>query len=962
MSAGRTCLACSRSKVKCDRETPCARCVRLGLRCVRNAPSRRGARRVVLAPQVAELQLFAPMEHDAVADTSSRIERETVRNGPAATEQLRAWALVALQRKSTTLLARTLAMATRARVDLQDLLLYSPTAAAANKQGAYAEYLPRGNPFASTLNFFQDAEDAESEAEEVCAKRARGEAVPWTSKSASRHLASTHSLPRPFAEFLQAPGAVCWGRVSVDGFISHFASPKFAAEYMDAAAMDKIYARNESDLHEHFMDAASSPMISWALAQLYKSLATASASAPCSEYLLPCESEVAFPVVLIAKDASRETFGLKSHLGVFHGGRVIIAVYDNTPLPYDTHTERRNEDESLRQPQPLEKALYAVPGKAQEVGPFNPPFHGPYAGQFGNAQAFGAAQPFAGQPFGNAGQHTAGQPLSTAGQLNGQPYGNFGAQPFSPPQSFESQAYGVAQSLGGAQPLSGMAHPGNQAYDSRPRPNSRLFAVAGPQQDARLKDARLFAAQAEGSARIVPRPFEQSARAGVEQRPAAGIEKRPVAFVKERPAARPVEAAHRAGVEKQQSFQLRVCVEKRPNQSFEGPSAKARFDRPFTYAPFAEAYVAEAHVAETYDPRQTEPPAADARLYGARPPVEHSRPSKQSRPAERAEHARASEQPLGRPFALRPPAPAAFPSAAFAPAAAFSATQKQLFAPVAFAPEKQLFAPAAFPAAAFPAAASAPAPAFPGHKQMYAPAVAFAPAAYAQAAAFAPAGQKPIFAPAVAFVPGQQQLFALGQKQYSIHNTFNTHQMNFHDSQTAFMSQQQTTFVSQQQNAFPVSQQQSAFAAAAAASQQQEQIAFAAALGHLLPPETERPADKRPPATATAERPPADAPRTTGLSLEHFSPNGLSQNGLSQNGASRDAPLTQDAHSRDNSLLPQGALSRVTSLPEFPLTPSDSRGALHVEGAAGTPRSSVRERGRDSPFSDILDDLFDTPR
>ena len=37
----RPCLACTRSKVKCDKCSPCGRCVRLGLCCVETAPGRR---------------------------------------------------------------------------------------------------------------------------------------------------------------------------------------------------------------------------------------------------------------------------------------------------------------------------------------------------------------------------------------------------------------------------------------------------------------------------------------------------------------------------------------------------------------------------------------------------------------------------------------------------------------------------------------------------------------------------------------------------------------------------------------------------------------------------------------------------------------------------------------------------------------------------------------------------------
>jgi hypothetical protein len=94
------CLACTRSKVKCDKCSPCGRCVRLGLCCVETAPGRRSRqvtpdaspRRAFFAcaapdappplPDVADLP-FGPFAGLAAAPPPPELARDWAKRVPA---------------------------------------------------------------------------------------------------------------------------------------------------------------------------------------------------------------------------------------------------------------------------------------------------------------------------------------------------------------------------------------------------------------------------------------------------------------------------------------------------------------------------------------------------------------------------------------------------------------------------------------------------------------------------------------------------------------------------------------------------------------------------------------------------------------------------------------------------------------------------------------------------------------
>eukprot|EP00629_Pelagomonadales_sp_RCC1024_P016224 CAMPEP_0119276948 /NCGR_PEP_ID=MMETSP1329-20130426/16264_1 /TAXON_ID=114041 /ORGANISM="Genus nov. species nov., Strain RCC1024" /LENGTH=160 /DNA_ID=CAMNT_0007277399 /DNA_START=102 /DNA_END=580 /DNA_ORIENTATION=+ len=138
----RPCLACTRSKVKCDKCMPCGRCVRLGLRCVETAPSRRGMRRAAAPPQNAELRLLPGLE-DMEGDAGSRAASDET-PATVALDHVRMWVLIALWRKSTLLFSRAASMAARARMSLGDLL--RPLFEGPDVGAPYGDALPPGNP------------------------------------------------------------------------------------------------------------------------------------------------------------------------------------------------------------------------------------------------------------------------------------------------------------------------------------------------------------------------------------------------------------------------------------------------------------------------------------------------------------------------------------------------------------------------------------------------------------------------------------------------------------------------------------------------------------------------------------------------------------------------------------------------------------------------------------------------
>ena len=78
------CVACSRSKVKCDRMRPaCARCRRLGLVCVEVTHDRRGVKREKLAPENEALKLLPTVASAWLGERRRRRKSPENRTGVA---------------------------------------------------------------------------------------------------------------------------------------------------------------------------------------------------------------------------------------------------------------------------------------------------------------------------------------------------------------------------------------------------------------------------------------------------------------------------------------------------------------------------------------------------------------------------------------------------------------------------------------------------------------------------------------------------------------------------------------------------------------------------------------------------------------------------------------------------------------------------------------------------------------
>ena len=146
-------IFCTRSKVKCDKCSPCGRCVRLGLRCVETAPSRRGVRRTALSSGNAELRLLPGLE-DVEGDPNlnglATAQNDATNGVVVSADHVRMWFLIALWRKSTHLFARATIMACRAKLGMGELL--KPFFAAPNSQALYGDALPAGNPLEHLLD------------------------------------------------------------------------------------------------------------------------------------------------------------------------------------------------------------------------------------------------------------------------------------------------------------------------------------------------------------------------------------------------------------------------------------------------------------------------------------------------------------------------------------------------------------------------------------------------------------------------------------------------------------------------------------------------------------------------------------------------------------------------------------------------------------------------------------------
>ena len=220
----RTCAACAASKVRCDRMLPvCGRCARSGLTCIEAPQTRRGQKRVLgqattallLNPSggAADLDAATMLLSDQHTSSSAggrgggggaaggrrrkeprprapetAIQETVTRAGAPAVEHMRGWVLMALERRSSLLFARAMAMAANARVPLTELFWAVPRKRA---HPTYSERLPRGNPFAQVVRASRFNRNVD-----VCV-------VQTGSRVRNVH----HLFPNPVAQVIQFMGA-----------------------------------------------------------------------------------------------------------------------------------------------------------------------------------------------------------------------------------------------------------------------------------------------------------------------------------------------------------------------------------------------------------------------------------------------------------------------------------------------------------------------------------------------------------------------------------------------------------------------------------------------------------------------------------------------------------------------------------------------------------------------------------
>ena len=274
----RPCLACTRSKVKCDKCQPCGRCLRLGLRCVEAAPSRRGMRRAALSPASAELRAFPESSLEGLESESAGdahlMDMELRRPAPdglVTVEQVRIWFLIALRRGSTFLLARAFLLAARARIGVFDI--FEPGARAPRPGSEYASDVPPGNAVFSLVESGIAAERAVRGVPPAKRPRTSLRPTPGASAAASLAARSPASLPVQIRAHFGAPNALAYGRVAVDGAVKHFCTPAFGARVATAATMDRVYEAGQGDVHAIFIaDAQGVDAVARLHARLFQGL------------------------------------------------------------------------------------------------------------------------------------------------------------------------------------------------------------------------------------------------------------------------------------------------------------------------------------------------------------------------------------------------------------------------------------------------------------------------------------------------------------------------------------------------------------------------------------------------------------------------------------------------------------------------------------------------------------------
>lgn len=342
----RPCVACARSKVKCDNAKPsCSRCVRLGLACVESAPSRRGKRRGKLGEKTASMLLSR--QQDAQSDGCGTGDGDCGfdQGGPTMVQLVREVALMATQRGSSMMMTRAMAMATRARISLKDLMLMKSAARvspAADAPADMAAYLPAGNPFSTMI----DGDDDQSDERAAKAARAGGRVSPAPPPLRARPRTGAEavemvlrdaprSLPACIGDFVVAkrdPSSVTLLRMQVDGTVRYQGNRAFDDLVYDSAELNAaMEAQGVGCPSELFLHPDDKPNVCRLLSGVLRRLNAAVPDDDAGTYA-SSEPDV-WPLQLVLKGSGLPMM-TRAYLRVvtYHGGRMSFWAWRFDPV------------------------------------------------------------------------------------------------------------------------------------------------------------------------------------------------------------------------------------------------------------------------------------------------------------------------------------------------------------------------------------------------------------------------------------------------------------------------------------------------------------------------------------------------------------------------------------------------------------------------------------------------------